>query len=145
MLTFNKRYFFFALAFFITEVLIALYAHDRIVRPYVGDYLVVFLLYCGVRTFFNLNPLKLSIGVLLFSYLIEVLQYFNLVGLLGLEKNEIATVVIGHSFEWIDLLAYTLGVLTILALERKRNDKTGSVKAAPSVSHRGAEKPLKIF
>lgn len=124
MLTFNKRYFFFALALFITEVLIALYAHDRIVRPYVGDYLVVFLLYCGVRTFFNISPLKLSIGVLLFSYLIEVLQYFNLVGLLGLEKNEVATVVIGHSFEWIDLLAYTLGTLTILVLERKGNRKT---------------------
>ena len=31
---------------FIIELIIALYVHDRIIRPYIGDMLVVVLVYC---------------------------------------------------------------------------------------------------
>jgi len=55
----------------------------------------------------------------LFSYLIELLQYFQLVKRLGLEHNMLARTVIGYGFEWKDLLAYTLGVITLLVLEMK--------------------------
>lgn len=117
MLRFNPRFFGFTLVLFVIEVLIALYVHDNFVRPYVGDYLVVMLLYCGVRTFINASPLKIALAVLLFAYLIELLQYFHLVDRLGLAGNTIARTVIGYGFEWLDLLAYTLGVITILLLE----------------------------
>ena len=83
-------------------------------RPYVGDYLVVMLIYCFVRTFLNSPVLPTAIAVLLFAYLIETLQYFRLVDRLGLEHNIIAKTVIGYGFSWIDMLAYTLGVITIL-------------------------------
>ena len=36
---------------FIMELIIALYVHDRIIRPYIGDMLVVVLVYCFVRVF----------------------------------------------------------------------------------------------
>ena len=118
MLTFSFRYFLFALILFLVEVFIALYVHDGFVRPYVGDYLVVMLIYCAVRTFVKISPVKLAIGVLLFSYVIEVLQFFNIVDRLGLSDNKLAKTVIGYGFEWIDLLAYTLGIVTVLILER---------------------------
>ncbi|NOT94342.1 ribosomal maturation YjgA family protein [Ferruginibacter sp.] len=118
MLTFNLKYFLLTLLFFIVEVLIALFIHDRFIRPYVGDYLVVFLIYCAVKTFLKASQVKVAIGVLLFSYTIEVLQYFNIVDRLGLAGNRLAKTVIGYGFEWLDLLAYTLGVITILLLER---------------------------
>jgi hypothetical protein len=54
------------------------------------------------------------VGVLLFAYLIETLQYFDLVGKLGLKHSKIANIVIGNSFAWMDMLAYTLGILTIV-------------------------------
>jgi len=126
MLTFSFRYFLFALILFLVEVFIALYVHDSLVRPYVGDYLVVMLIYCAVRTFINISPLKLAIGVLLFSYVIEVLQFFNIVDRLGLSDNKLAKTVIGYGFEWIDLLAYTLGIVTVLILER-RNRTNSSI------------------
>jgi uncharacterized membrane protein len=47
----HKRYlaaFFLLLA---TEIFIALFVHDKIFRPYVGDILVVILLYALVRSF----------------------------------------------------------------------------------------------
>ncbi|PIQ21573.1 MAG: hypothetical protein COW65_08275 [Cytophagales bacterium CG18_big_fil_WC_8_21_14_2_50_42_9] len=129
MLTFNKQYFSFAVILFITEVLIAVYVHDRIIRPYVGDYLVVILLYCSVKSFFNVPVRNAALGTLLFSYLVEVLQYLNILAILGLQSNQLATVVIGYNFEWIDILAYTLGIISILGFEQFKNKKysvTGS-------------------
>ena len=62
MLTFNLKFFLLALLLFIVEVMIALFVHDNFVRPYVGDYLVVMLIYCAVRTFLNASPLNLFAG-----------------------------------------------------------------------------------
>ena len=120
MFTFNIRYFLFALALFIVEVLIALFVRDSFIRPYFGDYLVVILIYCAVRTFVKASPVKVAMGVLLFSYLIEVLQYFNIVDRLGLADNVIAKTVIGYGFAWWDILAYTLGIATVLIVEHFR-------------------------
>lgn len=120
MLKFNKRYFLITILLFLIEVLIAAYVNDAIIRPYVGDYLVVVLLYCFVKSFFNLPIVPLAIGVLLFAYTIETLQYFNLVDNLGLSHSKLAVIVIGSSFEWIDLIAYTLGIATVIAIEKYR-------------------------
>jgi Protein of unknown function (DUF2809) len=117
MLTFNLRFFLLTILFFVTEVLIALYVKDNFVRPYVGDYLVVMLIYCAARTFIKASPVKMAIAVLLFAYLVEVLQYFRIVDRLGLSGNLVAKTVIGYGFEWLDMLAYTLGVITILLVE----------------------------
>lgn len=120
MFTFRRNYFLLALALFIVEVLIALFVSDRFIRPYVGDYLVVILLYCTVRAFLNASPLTSAIGVLVFSFIIETLQYFNFVQVIGFEHNVIVKTVIGYGFEWLDLVAYTLGIATVLWAEARR-------------------------
>jgi hypothetical protein len=121
MFTFRKHYFLLAVLLFIIEVLIALFLHDRIVRPYVGDFLVVILLYCFVRAFFNISVIKTAIAVLLFAYLIEWLQYLNLVEKLGLRNSKLANVVLGNLFEWIDMIAYTLGAAAVIMLEKLKS------------------------
>lgn len=118
MFSFNLKYFFFASVIFIVEVLIALFVRDKFIRPYFGDYLVVILIYCAIRSFIKISPVKLSISVFLFACFIEVLQYFKIADSLGLSGNEIAKTVIGYGFEWWDIIAYTLGVATVLVLER---------------------------
>lgn len=120
MLTFNKNYFILFICLFVTEVLIALYVRDQIIRPYVGDVLVVILLYCFVRSFLNSPVAATAVLVLLFSYLIETLQYFNIVQLLGWGHSKIANVVIGTYFTWVDILAYTLGIVIVLTIEKRR-------------------------
>jgi hypothetical protein len=77
------------------------------------------LIYCAVRTFIKANPVKVAIAVLLFAYMIELLQYFRIVDRLGLSGNQVAKTVIGYGFEWWDMLAYTLGVLTIVLMEKR--------------------------
>ena len=129
MITFNFKFFLFALVLFIIEVLIALFVRDSFIRPYVGDFLVVILIYSGVRAFVKASPLKVAIGVLLFSYLIETLQYFNIVDKLGLAQNILAKTVIGYGFAWLDLLAYTLGIATVLFVEKLSKDDTSKGSA----------------
>ena len=120
MFTFRPKYGLLAITFFIIEVLIALYVHDSFFRPFFGDYLVVFLVYCSVFTFWNTHFLKAAIAVLLFSYLIETLQYLHFVHYMGWEKYRIIAVVMGIDFSWYDMIAYTLGFLTILLTEYRR-------------------------
>jgi len=116
--TFNKKYFFLFLLLFLTEVLIALYVHDAIVRPYIGDVLVVILIYCFVRSFIKGPVLTIALCVLAFAFLIETMQYFKLVNLLGLQHSRLANVVIGNSFSWGDMLAYIAGIAIVLVTER---------------------------
>lgn len=122
MFIFRPKYALLAIALFIIEVLIAIYVHDSFVRPFVGDYLVVFLVYCFVRAFFNMHYLKAAVAVLLFSYLIETLQYFQFVERMGLAKYKILAIALGTSFEWFDILAYTLGFITIILIEYRRGE-----------------------
>lgn len=97
--------------------------HDKIIRPYVGDLLVVILIYCFIKSFFNFPIKQTAIGVLVFSFVIEFLQYFKLVDLLGLGHNKLARIVIGSSFAWEDLVAYALGILLVLFAEKKLSKK----------------------
>ncbi len=119
MFRFHSGYFIAAFVLFIVEVLIALYVNDSFIRPYLGDVLVVILIYCFIRTFFNTPVLATTIGVLAFSFLIEILQYFQIVHHLGLQHNKLARIVIGTSFAWEDLIAYAVGGTLILLVEKK--------------------------
>jgi hypothetical protein len=117
MIVFNKTYFILTLLLLLAEVYIGLYMHDAIIRPYGGDFLVVILLYCLVKSFINFPVLLTACWVLLFAYAIEVSQYFHLVNLLGLQDSKTAKILLGTSFSFIDMLTYTLGIALVLATE----------------------------
>lgn len=123
VLKFNRSYFVIAILIFVIELLIALYVHDQIIRPYFGDFLVVILIYCFIKSFLDSANLVTAIGVLIFSFLLEISQYFNIVNLLGLGHSKLARTVIGTSFEWIDLIAYTLGIVFVIYIENQVSKK----------------------
>lgn len=115
---FRRNYSILAALLFILEVLIAAFISDSFIRPYFGDFLVVILLYCFIKSFINLSTSGAALLVVLFAYLVEVLQYINLLSLIGLAGSESAVLVIGNTFSWIDILAYTLGILLVLGIEQ---------------------------
>ena len=123
MLKFNIKYFGLAIIFFVIEVLIALFVHDDFIRPYVGDVLVVILMYCFFKSFLNLPVFTLALFVLSFAFFIEILQGFNIVAKIGLEKSKLANVVLGNSFSWIDFLTYIVGFLVIIVTENMLTKK----------------------
>ena len=132
-LKFNKLYFVAALSLLGIEILIAKFAHDQIIRPYMGDLLVVILIYCCIRSFWNTPYLSTALGVLAFSFTLETLQYFHIVNWLGLGNSNFARTVIGTSFEWGDLVAYIAGIVLVIYLEnafgnRKSKSNFSAVK-----------------
>lgn len=118
MLRVQKAYLLLTILLFIAELLIGIYVQDGFIRPYAGDFLVVILIYCFVKAFVAVNVNKAAAGVLLFSYIIEVLQYFKITVLLGLKNVKLANIIIGNSFSWGDIVAYTLGIAIVLAIEK---------------------------
>jgi hypothetical protein len=82
-----------------------------------GDFLVVILIYTFIRAFFKYPIINTSIGVLLFSFLVEFLQYFKIVEVLGLGDSRLARTVIGTAFVWEDFIFYTMGIVTVLVCE----------------------------
>lgn len=121
MLGFHLRYFLLTLFLLGVEIFIGAYMHDAIIRPYGGDFLVVILLYCLVRSFLNLPVLPIAVVVLLFSYLVEISQYFGLADHLGFKEHSLGRILLGSYFTWVDMLSYTLGILLVVVLENTFN------------------------
>lgn len=120
MFKFNIYYFIAFVILFIGEVLIALYAHDEFVRPLLGDFLVVIMLYCLVKSVVKKQEFEIGLFVLIFAYLVELGQYYQLVKLVGLGDNQLANIVFGNFFSWVDIVMYTLGIMLVLTFEYLR-------------------------
>jgi hypothetical protein len=117
---FSKTYFFLFILLFLIEVCIAYFLKSGFIRHTFGDFLVVIVLYCFLKSFLNTRPIIMALIVLIISFIIEFLQLTPFLELIGLEKNHYAKIVFGNTFHISDLVAYTLGVLTIIIIESKR-------------------------
>lgn len=117
---FDLKSFLIFIFIFVIEIIIALYIRDSIIRPYGGDVLVVILMYYFFKSFIRVKPVYLAVSVLLVAYTVEIGQYFNMVEILGMQDNRIMRIVIGSSFSWGDMLAYTAGALICILIDRKR-------------------------
>ena len=115
---FTPYYFAWFIVLFLVELCIAVFVDDAFIRPYLGDVLVVILIYALVRAFFRVAIWPAALAVLIFAFCVEFLQYFKIVEILGLESSAIARTVIGTTFVWEDLVAYTMGIAILLACER---------------------------
>ncbi len=113
----------FVLLLFV-EVMIALYVHDTFVRPYVGDMLVVILVYSFTRIFIPERCRLLPLYVFLFAAGVEVLQYFKLVQVLGLESNRFMRIVLGSVFDIKDIVCYGVGSILLEVYERIKSRNT---------------------
>jgi len=98
---------------FIIELFIALFVHDNFIRPYIGDVLVVVLLYTFVRIFLPEGVRLLPLYIFLFAAGVEVLQYFRIAELLGLSDNRVLSVVIGSVFDVKDVVCYGVGCVIL--------------------------------
>ena len=92
------------------EIIIGLFVHDSFIRPYLGDTLVVILIWCVVRIVIPDRCVWLSGAVFLFAVIVEVSQIFPLCDVLGIENRLIRTLM-GTSFAWGDIVAYLAGCL----------------------------------
>ncbi len=98
----------------VVEVLIALFVHDNFIRPYVGDVIVVMVIYTFIRIIIPKRVRLLPGYILCFAVLVEVLQYFRIVEVLGLSDNRFFSVLIGSVFDVKDIICYAIGCVLII-------------------------------
>lgn len=115
---FDKRYFIIFLILFLVEIIIALFVNDKVIRPYGGDALVVILIYYFLKSFIQTRTIYLVISVILFAYLVEISQYLHLIKMLNMQDNIVMKTILGHSFSWGDILAYTIGGVICYLIDR---------------------------
>ena len=90
------------------EIYIAICVKGGFVRHYAGDVLAVILLYALARAIFSEPPLNLPLKIFAFAAALELAQYLSAVQILGVE-NKILKVMIGGTFDFVDLLCYAAG------------------------------------
>lgn len=115
----RRKIFFLAFcALFILEYCITKYVHDDFIRPYLGDVLVVLLLYCFAQTLLP-RPIKGLAGLIFtFACLVEFSQFFSLVDRLHLSEYPILKIILGSTFDWQDIFCYFLGCCFLWPIER---------------------------
>ncbi|WP_042722796.1 DUF2809 domain-containing protein [Flavobacterium sp. B17] len=125
-LTFNLKYVLLSILLFLTEVLIATVFKDIFfVRAYLGDVIVVILLYTLVKSFVIIKEnRKLILGIFMFSCIVEGAQYFNIADKLGFQPGSIMYVVVGNSFSWVDIACYAVGCLLLVPFTKSKSEIT---------------------
>ncbi|MBO4523128.1 MAG: DUF2809 domain-containing protein [Ruminococcus sp.] len=104
--------------FVLVEVCIGVFSFSRFIRSYVGDVIIVWVLYCLFRSFVpsKFNSYAVAVGILVFSFAVEFLQKAHIVDILGV-KNEFLRIIIGTSYANEDLWSYAAGTaITILEI-----------------------------
>ena len=96
------------------EIWIALYVHDRIVRPYIGDVLVVICIYFLVRTV-DARTRLLSIPVTIFAFCVEAVQLTGVSEIIP----EPFSMIVGGTFDPADLLCYLVGGVVCFLIDKK--------------------------
>lgn len=101
---------------FAVEVLIALFVNDSFIRPYLGDVIVIWVVYCFVQIFLagRFSFCIVSAGVFIFAVIVELLQAVNIVEILHLQGNPFFRTLIGTHFDFRDILCYAAGTAVIM-------------------------------
>jgi len=110
----------------ILEILIAAYVHDSFVRPHLGDSIAVVLVYLALRTTTRLPVRPAAIIALLIACLIEIGQWFDILGRTGLDRFPVARIVLGTGFDPTDFLAYAGGAAFVMLVEAARFRKVSA-------------------
>ena len=100
------------------EIIIGLYASGW-VRNYLGDVLVVILLYALCRTISPNRPEKwfiLPTAILAFAFAVEFLQLWGFCDRFGI-TNRLLRIIIGTGFSVVDLACYCIGIVPCFAAE----------------------------
>ena len=121
MIKFNKKYFISFIILFIVELLIAKYA-TGFLRHSIGDVLAVIFLYCLIKSFIKIPVINTAILVLIIAFTIEFLQLSNLQNMYPKEAEYYLKLTLGTSFSFGDLIAYLVGTIIILLIEKKTNN-----------------------
>lgn len=115
----NKIYLIVFICILGIEISIALFLKSGFIRHTFGDFLATILVFSFFKTFSKMPSFKIAITTLIIAFCIEFAQYFQLLNYLNLNQFKLLRIVFGTNFSIQDLMAYTLGVITIYFIDLK--------------------------
>jgi hypothetical protein len=117
---FNIAYFIATIIIFLIEVFIAIFVQDNFIRPYLGDVLVVILMYTAIKSMIRIKePSLFPVFLFAFAVFVELLQLVGFVNLFGLEENKLARIVLGSVYDIKDIICYGVGSVFLIMWEMK--------------------------
>ncbi|MGG7143471.1 DUF2809 domain-containing protein [Clostridium nigeriense] len=115
----NIKYLLAFIILFLIEAGIALFINDRIIRTYIGDILVIILMYTFIKSFIKKDIRLLAIYLFAFATFVEAIQLFNILELMGLHNNRILSIILGSTFDFKDILCYLIGSIILLICDKR--------------------------
>ena len=85
--------------------------------------LVVVVIYAFIRSWIPEKVKLLPLYIFIFATGVEILQYFEIVKVLGLEQNAFIRTIIGSTFDGKDIICYGAGCLFLVAVEKVKDKK----------------------
>ena len=113
----KKRYLFLSFLLLVLELIIA--QTGGFIRHTFGDFLAVILLYCLIKSIFQMTASLAIIISLSIAFGIELLQLTSLSEHAIFNRIPALKLILGSTFSWGDLIAYTLGAAITLFIEKK--------------------------
>ena len=111
----RKKYILTFIILLIIEYLIGT-LKQGIIRENIGDILVVPCIYTLLRIILPNKIKHLSLYVLVFAIIIELLQLSNITTLIS-NNNKILNIALGSTFDIKDIISYTIGYILIILIE----------------------------
>ena len=105
------------ICFAICVLIVAFFSQARFIRGFIGDVVIISLMYFLIKVFIDVKPLMLALFTLTAAFVVEFLQYFRIIDFLGLKHSRVARIVIGSVFDPMDLLAYFIGAILVYAID----------------------------
>jgi hypothetical protein len=119
MLRWSATYTAWAIALLGTEIWIGRFLDDAFIRPYVGDVLVIPLLYCLITSIWQSSrPARMPWFIFGFAVAVETAQALHIADLLGFTRPSLIRTIIGTHADPFDVLAYAAGTALIIFAER---------------------------
>ena len=98
---------------------------------YMGDTLWALMVYWGFRFVFQHKTMAVSvIAALVFSYLIEISQFYQADWANALREYKIVGLIFGYGFLWSDVICYAIGVLFGYAADRFLLNRPASARSS---------------
>ena len=75
------------------EVCIGVFRFNHFIRSYIGDVIVVWVIYCLLRSFVpkRFNSCAVAVGILVFSFAVEFLQKAHIADILGVKTGTVTS------------------------------------------------------
>ena len=88
------------------------------INTYLGDALWAVMIYLFTAVLLHDRKLlQIALASLLFCYLIEISQLYHAPWIDAIRNTRLGGLVLGFGFLWTDIIAYTMGIGVMLAIE----------------------------